>query len=42
VETREQLDFLQNRQCDAWQGYLCSRPVPADAFAVLLRENDGV
>jgi len=39
VETREQLDFLQNRQCDAWQGYLCSRPVPADAFVALLKKH---
>ncbi|WP_018411374.1 EAL domain-containing protein [Methyloversatilis thermotolerans] len=32
VETAEQLAFLKERQCDAWQGYLCSKPVPADEF----------
>jgi diguanylate cyclase (GGDEF)-like protein/PAS domain S-box-containing protein len=36
VETREQLSFLQSRGCDIYQGYLASRPVPADAFAQLL------
>jgi len=39
VETRAQLDFLRKSQCEAWQGYLCSRPVPADAFAALLKEH---
>jgi len=29
VETEEQLTFLQIHGCDAYQGYLCSRPVPA-------------
>jgi diguanylate cyclase (GGDEF)-like protein/PAS domain S-box-containing protein len=33
VETQEQLAFLKERECDAWQGYLCSKPVPADVFA---------
>ncbi|RYF78978.1 MAG: bifunctional diguanylate cyclase/phosphodiesterase [Comamonadaceae bacterium] len=37
VETEEQLAFLRERGCDAYQGYLCSRPVPADGFAALLR-----
>jgi diguanylate cyclase (GGDEF)-like protein/PAS domain S-box-containing protein len=37
VETAEQLAFLQERRCDSYQGYLCSRPVPAEAFAELLR-----
>jgi diguanylate cyclase (GGDEF)-like protein/PAS domain S-box-containing protein len=32
VETRDQLDFLSARGCDAYQGYLYSRPVPADEF----------
>ena len=39
VETAEQLAFLRERGCDTYQGYLCSRPVPADAFAALLREG---
>lgn len=37
VETQEQLDFLSDRQCDEKQGYLISRPVPAEEFAQLLR-----
>ncbi|MBD9394739.1 bifunctional diguanylate cyclase/phosphodiesterase [Acidovorax sp. ACV01] len=37
VETDGQLAFLRERGCDSYQGYLCSRPVPADDFAALLR-----
>ena len=37
VETEGQLAFLHERGCDAYQGYLCSRPVPADEFVALLR-----
>ncbi|AVP56262.1 sensor domain-containing protein [Pulveribacter suum] len=37
VETAEQLAFLQGRGCDLYQGYLCSRPLPAEEFAQLLR-----
>ncbi len=37
VETVEQLAFLQDKGCDAYQGYLKSKPVPADEFAELLR-----
>ena len=37
VETEGQLAFLQGRGCDTYQGYLCSRPLPADGFAALLR-----
>ena len=32
VETPEQHAFLKERGCDAWQGYLSSKPVPADEF----------
>ena len=39
VETAEQLAFLRERGCDSYQGYFCSRPVPAEAFAALLREG---
>lgn len=39
VETAEQLDFLRERGCDQFQGYLCSRPLPADAFEALLRQS---
>jgi len=37
VETREQLDFLLRNGCDTCQGFLDSRPVTAEFFAVLLR-----
>jgi diguanylate cyclase (GGDEF)-like protein/PAS domain S-box-containing protein len=33
VETAEQLALLRDWGCDAWQGYLFSRPVPAAQFA---------
>lgn len=32
VETVEQLERLRNFQCDIVQGYLLSKPLPADAF----------
>lgn len=32
VETQEQLDILMELGCDAVQGYLLGRPVPADVF----------
>ncbi len=39
VETQEQLDFLRNKGCDAYQGYFTSKPVPAEEFAELLRRQ---
>ena len=36
VESGEQLAFLQAQGCDAYQGYFCSKPVPADVFSRLL------
>ena len=39
VETVQQLQFLRERGCDSYQGYLRSRPVPAADFAALLREQ---
>ena len=39
VETAEQLAFLRERGCDLFQGYFCSRPLPADGFAELLQRN---
>lgn len=39
VETPEQLAFLREKNCDSYQGYILSPPVPAEAFALLLREQ---
>lgn len=36
VETGEQLDYLRGLGCEEVQGFLVSRPVPADAFAEIL------
>jgi EAL domain-containing protein (putative c-di-GMP-specific phosphodiesterase class I) len=36
VETEEQRGFLSLRDCDAFQGYLCSRPLPKADFLQLL------
>ncbi|HYT38513.1 MAG TPA: EAL domain-containing protein, partial [Acidimicrobiia bacterium] len=43
VETADQLAYLAARGCDEMQGYLFSRPVPADDFAALVvaRSQDG-
>ena len=37
VETAEQLAFLQIHDCDAWQGYHFSRPLPAADFLEMWR-----
>jgi EAL domain-containing protein (putative c-di-GMP-specific phosphodiesterase class I) len=36
VETREQLDFLQERGCNEIQGYYFHRPLSLDALKKLL------
>ncbi|KMO36005.1 hypothetical protein VQ02_16240 [Methylobacterium variabile] len=41
VETEEQLAHLREAGCTEVQGYLISRPVPADAVAPMLRAGDG-
>jgi diguanylate cyclase (GGDEF)-like protein/PAS domain S-box-containing protein len=38
VETAEQLQFLKEIDCDEVQGYLLSRPVPAEDFERLLNQ----
>lgn len=39
VETQDQLDFLIAQRCDEVQGYLFSKPVPAEDFAKMLRDG---
>ncbi len=39
VETRAQMEFLSFHNCVEMQGYLFSRPVPADQFASLLKHG---
>lgn len=39
VETQAQMDFLKANQCDEIQGYLISRPVPAEQFTAFLIEH---
>lgn len=39
VETAAQLEFLREKNCDTYQGYILSPPVPAEAFARLLRDQ---
>jgi EAL domain-containing protein (putative c-di-GMP-specific phosphodiesterase class I) len=39
VETAAQRDFLRERRCDEMQGYLFSKPLPADDFAQFLRDH---
>ncbi|MDD1609366.1 MAG: PAS domain S-box protein [Methylococcaceae bacterium] len=39
VETEEQLAFLSEKGCDFYQGYIKSKPLPAEEFTALLREQ---
>jgi diguanylate cyclase (GGDEF)-like protein len=40
VETNQQLQFLESRGCDMYQGYLCTRPAPAELIARLVRRGN--
>lgn len=39
VETDSELRYLRDRQCDVFQGYLLSRPLPAEKLTELLTQN---
>jgi diguanylate cyclase (GGDEF)-like protein len=39
VETAEQLDYLARIGCESYQGYYCSRPLPADEFLHFMRQR---
>jgi EAL domain-containing protein (putative c-di-GMP-specific phosphodiesterase class I) len=41
VETEEQLEFLNEWECDRYQGYLFSQALPADEFLQLLERVNG-
>jgi len=41
VETRAQLEFLRNHRCDAFQGYLFSKPLTALEASAMLRAQAG-
>ena len=40
VETESQLTRLQSYGCDEIQGFLISRPVSADEFTAMLRQDE--
>ncbi|MGB3222256.1 MAG: EAL domain-containing protein [Desulforhopalus sp.] len=39
VETEAQLNYLRNQGCDEMQGYLFSKPISADDFAKIIKED---
>ena len=39
VETQEQLAYLQKINCDLYQGYLCSKPLPVHQFEELIKSQ---
>ncbi|MCK4704945.1 MAG: EAL domain-containing protein, partial [Gammaproteobacteria bacterium] len=39
VEDQQQLDFLVDKGCHAFQGYYFSRPLTADDFECYIREQ---
>ncbi|GAB6068933.1 hypothetical protein JCM30760_00300 [Thiomicrorhabdus hydrogeniphila] len=39
VETQAQLDFLKSVQCESYQGYFCSKPVPEKEFLKLVQNK---
>ncbi|MBL0141773.1 MAG: EAL domain-containing protein [Betaproteobacteria bacterium] len=41
VETRQQLEFLRDHRCDAFQGYLFSKPLTALEASAMLRAQAG-
>ncbi len=41
VETMEQFNFLKQQKCDEIQGYLFSKPVPADTFEQFFKKSPG-
>jgi len=40
VENSSQLQFLMNHQCNYMQGFYFSKPLPAQEFLELLKEDE--
>jgi diguanylate cyclase (GGDEF)-like protein len=40
VETVDQMEFLRTYNCDEIQGYYFSKPIPANDFTTLIKENN--
>ncbi len=40
VENKKQLKYLKSMKCEQYQGYLCSRPLPANEFESLFLERE--
>ena len=41
VETKDQVDFLKEANCDIFQGFYFSKPIPVDEFEKKLCEGGG-
>lgn len=39
IETKEQFKYLENLKCDAYQGYLFSKPIPENELTIEYLEN---
>ncbi|MCP4597618.1 EAL domain-containing protein [Neptuniibacter sp.] len=39
VENKDQLNYLKQQSCDYFQGYLLSKPIPADSFRRVLEKS---
>ncbi len=42
VETKEQVDFLRDVECDIAQGYYYAKPMPLDTFTEMLKDDNFV
>lgn len=40
IEQKRELDFIKGLKCDQYQGFLFSRPIPADDFIELLQQHN--
>ncbi|HSH41793.1 MAG TPA: EAL domain-containing protein [Arenicellales bacterium] len=40
VETADQVDYLRRHACDQFQGFYINRPMPADEFRSMLRQQE--